>query len=182
MEKLSWDEYFTLIALMASSRGSCDRLRTACVIVKNNRIVASGYNGSVSGTSSCDEVGHLVINGHCKRTIHGERNAIDNAVADLVGATAYVVATPCPDCIKALLQNGISRIVYVGHYSNTESEYKAYVDQICADKGVKVEQIAPTPQDVLKIFAKAIHRLRGPGGLFKDLTDDDFKVLINPLL
>lgn len=181
-DKLSWDEYFTLIALMASSRGSCDRLRTACVIVKDNRIVATGYNGSVSGVSSCDEVGHLLINNHCKRTIHGERNAIDNAVAELSGATAYVVATPCPDCITAFLQNGIKRIVFVGHYDNAENEYQEYVNGLCVLKDVKVEQIAPTPQEVLRILSKAIRRLRGPGGLFQKLTDEDFNVLMMPLL
>src|SRR3989338_10472892 len=178
-DKLSWDEYFTLIALMASSRGSCNRLRTACVIVKDNRVVATGYNGSVSGVASCDEIGHKMIGNHCKRGIHGEQNAIYNATGKLAGATAYVIATPCPDCMKDLLQNGIKRIVYVGHYDNAENEYQEYVNELCRFKNVQVDRIAPTPQDVLKILAKAMRRLRGPGGLFKDLTDEDFKVLIS---
>src|SRR3989344_3686767 len=103
-ERPNWDEFFIAVATIYSSRGSCDRLRTACILVKDKRIVGAGYNGSVSGLESCDEVGHLLVDNHCLRTLHGERNAVDNSVGNLEGTTAYVIATPCLDCIKVLLQ------------------------------------------------------------------------------
>ncbi|MEK7192369.1 MAG: deaminase [Patescibacteria group bacterium] len=167
--KLSWDELFITSAVLISARGSCDRLRTACVLVKNRRIVGTGYNGSVSGLPSCDDdgVGHLLIDGHCLRTLHGEANAIHNSVADLEGATAYVVATPCLDCVKALLQNGVKRIVYVGSYENAKG--KNYVEELCRDKAVRLDQWASDVVEVLKVFQKALARLQGPGGIFRNL-------------
>jgi dCMP deaminase len=166
-ERLAWDDFFILLATLYSSRGTCDRLRTACIVVKNNRIVGAGYNGSVSGIQSCDEVGHLMVEGHCLRTIHGENNAINNSVADLEGATAYVVATPCFDCVKNLLQNGIKRIVCVGSYANSKGKPEAEV--LCELKGVELRQISDDPRYVIDLLAKALSRLREPGGIFQKL-------------
>lgn len=168
--RLSWDELYILIATIYSSRGSCDRLKTACVLVKNNRIVGAGYNGAVAGLSNCDEVGHLIIENHCLRTIHGEGNAVNNAVADLDGATAYVVATPCLDCVKNLLQNGIKRIVYIGSYVNAKG--KNYITTICQKKNVSLEQWSSEPLNVLELLEKSLKRLQESGGIFSDLNID----------
>jgi len=72
----SWDEYFLTLAKHASTRATCDRLHAGCVIVKEKRIVSTGYNGSLPGADHCDEVGHLMINNHCVATEHAERNAV----------------------------------------------------------------------------------------------------------
>lgn len=170
--RLNWDEFFIALATLYSSRGSCDRLRTACILVKNKRIVGAGYNGSVAGLESCDESGHLMINNHCRRTIHGERNAIHNSVGELDGATAYIVATPCLDCIKELLQNGIKRIVYVGSYSNAE-DWQVGV-QLCNQKEAKLSQWTASSYEVLLLLKRAVARLRSTGGLFKDLPPEAF--------
>ena len=167
-EKLSWDEFFVLLGVMYSARGSCDRLKVACVLTKDKRIVGAGYNGSVSGLESCDEVGHLMIDGHCMRTIHAERNAIDNSVANLEGGTAYITATPCLDCAKVLLQRGIKRIAYVGTYTNSKAN--EYIKEFCDKKGVILEQIFPDPSHSVNILAKALNRLRGNGGLLKEVS------------
>lgn len=167
IDKLNWDEFFVLLATMYSARASCDRLRMACVLVKDKRIVGAGYNGSVSGLDSCDEVGHLMVDNHCLRTIHGERNAIDNSVGNLEGATAYATATPCLDCVKVLLQRGIKRIVYVGSYANSKA--KEHIADFCAKKGVALEQVADDSSYALGVLAKALKRLRGPGGVLKDV-------------
>ncbi len=164
--KPEWDELFIGIALLVSSRGTCDRLRTACVLTKNNRIIGSGYNGAVAGLPNCDEVDHYMVNGHCLRTLHGEDNAIANAVSSLSGATAYIIATPCLACVKKLLQYGVSRIVYVGQYSNIAGI--EFVPEICKQKGVPLEQWSKDPADVALIFKKVFERLKGDGGLFRD--------------
>lgn len=173
LDKPSWDELFILMAAIMSSRGSCDRLRTACILVKNNRIVGAGYNGAVAGADTCDGVGHLLIDGHCKRTQHGERNAIDNAVADLDGSTAYVIATPCIDCTKSMLQMGVKRVVFVGTYHNSSDPvYNDFVKGLFERKEVEVVNISD-PKDLLLILEKAIGRLRGSGGILSRLDKVD---------
>lgn len=166
MERPSWDELFIATAVLGSSRGTCDRLRTSCVLVKNNRIIGSGYNGAVAGLDNCDDAGHLVVEGHCLRTLHGEDNAIANAVSSLDGSTAYIIATPCLNCIKKLLQYGIKRIVYVGQYSNIAG--LEHIPEICNEKNVSLEQWTGDPIKVIEIFKKIFERLQGPGGIFKN--------------
>ena len=119
----SWDEYFLNLVIMVGSRGTCDRGRSGCVIVKDKRILSTGYVGSPIGTRHCDEVGHemhTVIheNGeesrHCIRTSHAEQNAIANAArfgVALDGATLYCQMTPCYTCAKMIINSGIKRVV-----------------------------------------------------------------------
>lgn len=167
MERPSWDELFVAISVLNSSRGSCSRLRTSCVLVQDHKIVGSGYNGAVAKNPNCDEVGHLMIGDHCLRTLHGERNALANAKKDnLTGATAYVIATPCLDCVKELLQHGISRIVYVGEYKNALGS--DFIADVCNQTGASLEQLTADPKDVATIFHKIFTRLRGSGGIFKN--------------
>lgn len=70
------DLVFWFVTLAHSCLGTCDRLRTASSAEKDKRIVGIGYNGSLPGQPHCDEVGHLIIDGHCERTRHGETNLI----------------------------------------------------------------------------------------------------------
>jgi dCMP deaminase len=115
----SWDEYFMDIAKEVSSRATCDRKYVGCVIVKNKYIISTGYNGSVAGLPHCDDVGHLMVNGHCERTSHAEANAIVQAAKHGVstdGATAYITASPCWTCFKLLASAGIKRIVFGEFY------------------------------------------------------------------
>jgi dCMP deaminase len=163
----SWDEFFIAIAVIYSSRGTCDRLRTACVLVKNKRIVGAGYNGSIAGQTTCDESGHLIVNNHCVRTLHGEQNALANSRgADLQEATAYIVGTPCIGCIKELLQHNITRIVYVGYYDNGHGA--EYARDFCKKSNCSLEQFTADPEEVSSIFGKVFERLRGPGGIFQN--------------
>lgn len=169
MDRPSWDELFIAIAVLGSSRGTCDRLRTSCVLTKNNRIIGSGYNGAVSGLPNCDEADHKMIDNHCIRTLHGEENARANAVSGLDGATAYTVGTPCVKCVKSLLQDGVKRFVYVGNYDNGSGS--EFVQEICKQKGVSFEQWADDPKKVVAIFQKIFKRLQGSGGIFKDFPN-----------
>ncbi len=113
----SWDAYFMDIAREVASRATCDRKHVGCVLVKDKYLIATGYNGSVGGLAHCDEVGHMIVNGHCERTSHAEANAIVQAAKHGVstdGATAYITASPCWGCFKLLASAGVGRLVLRG--------------------------------------------------------------------
>ena len=115
-----WDTYFLRIAQVVGERSTCDRAHVGCVLVVDKRILTTGYNGSPTGQEHCDDVGHLLVDGHCVRTIHAETNAIIQAALHGVstkGATCYVTHYPCLNCTKALINAGIIRLVYETAYS-----------------------------------------------------------------
>jgi dCMP deaminase len=115
----SWDEYFIKIALAVAERSTCDRAHVGAILVKDKRILTTGFNGSPRGLDHCDNVGHLLIDGHCVRTIHAETNAIIQAALHGVstnGATCYVTHFPCINCSKTLINAGVNRIVYRNNY------------------------------------------------------------------
>lgn len=119
-----WDSYFMKIASAVSERSTCDRAAVGCVLVREKRILTTGFNGSPSGQPHCDEVGHLMVDGHCVRTIHAEMNAIIQAALHGVstrGATCYVTHFPCINCTKALINAGIVRLVYSVAYRQDEN-------------------------------------------------------------
>ena len=114
MKRPSWDEYFLSITDRVGSRATCDKNGSGCVIVLDNRIIATGYTGSVSGLPHCDEAGHDIKLGQCQRTIHAEHNAITQALKyniPLDGATMYCMIIPCEACEKMAKSLGITRIV-----------------------------------------------------------------------
>lgn len=119
----SWDEYFISLVDAVSKRATCDRGKSGCVIVKEKRIVSTGYVGSPPGMPHCDSEGHLfakaleedgTVKNHCIRTTHAEQNAICQAARagiSIEGATIYCTMTPCFTCAKLLVTCGIKRIV-----------------------------------------------------------------------
>ena len=119
-----WDDYFMDITFQVAKRGTCDRARVGAIIVRDRRILTTGYNGSPAGLPHCDEIGHLMIAGHCMRTLHAEQNAIIQAALHGVstkGSTCYVTHLPCINCTKALINAGIVRIVYGDAYRQDEN-------------------------------------------------------------
>ena len=116
----SWNEYFMDLAVTVASRSTCDRAFVGCILVnKDNRIVSTGYNGSVAGNPHCDDVGHTMRNDHCIATIHVEMNAVLYCAKEgisLKGTICYVTHFPCLNCTKALIQAGISKIYYKEGY------------------------------------------------------------------
>lgn len=134
-QRPSWDEYFLQVMHALAKRGTCDRGRTACVIVKDNQIIVSGYVGSPAGLPHCDEVGHLMKtmtnedgtqSRHCVRTLHAEQNAICQAAkrgVSINGATIYCKLAPCRTCAMLLIACGIKRVVAEYKYhSGSEAE------------------------------------------------------------
>lgn len=117
--RLSWDEYFMSIASVVSQRSTCPRKFVGAVIVKNNTILSTGYNGSLRGAPHCTDVGCMMENDHCVATIHAEANAIIHAARHGVatdGASIYVTASPCWNCFKMIVNAGINRICYGEFY------------------------------------------------------------------
>ncbi len=115
----SWDDYFMSITFQVAKRSTCDRARVGATIVKDRRILTTGYNGAPAGLPQCDEIGHLMIAGHCVRTLHAEQNAIIQAAlhgVSVAGSTIYVTHQPCLTCAKMIIKAGITRVVYGGHY------------------------------------------------------------------
>lgn len=127
MTRPSWDEYFHTLASAAATRSTCPRLAVGAVLVKGKRVIGTGYNGAPPGEAHCEDVGcnlqpcsHMsYINwttkeavpqhpdGHCKRAIHAEVNALINALVPAWGATLYTTHQPCPDCRTALEKAGV---------------------------------------------------------------------------
>lgn len=107
------------IASQVATRATCDRKHVGAVIVRDKTILTTGYNGSIRGLSHCDEVGHMMEDGHCVRTVHAEINAIAQAARNGVrteGSAIYVTASPCWPCFKAIVNAGITRIVFGEFY------------------------------------------------------------------
>jgi dCMP deaminase len=89
------------------------------VIVRDKRILTTGYNGSPRGLPHCTEVGCLIVNDHCVRTLHAEQNAIIQGAlygVDVSHSTLYVTHQPCLNCAKMIINAGIERVVYAGSY------------------------------------------------------------------
>ena len=101
MERPSWDEYFMNIALEVARRSTCPRAQVGAIIVRDKRILTTGYNGAPSGLPHCTEVGCLMRGGHCVRTLHAEQNAIIQGAlhgVSVKGGTIYVTHQPCLIC------------------------------------------------------------------------------------
>lgn len=98
-----------------------------CVVARGNRVLSQGYNGSPPGAPHCEDVGCYLVDGHCRRTIHAEHNAILWARGlgiDVRGATMYCTHKPCPECRRLLADAGIVRVYYREDYGDPTPEYQ----------------------------------------------------------
>jgi len=128
-----WDSYFMEMAQVASKRSTCMRRSVGAVIVKDKRLLATGYNGTPRGMAHCEEVGCLrtklnVPSGKMHelcRGIHAEQNAVIQAAVHGVsvdGGTLYCTHQPCVVCTKILINAGIKKIVYANPYPDELAE------------------------------------------------------------
>jgi dCMP deaminase len=123
----SWDEYFLSIAKLVSKRSTCLRRKVGAVLVKDKRILATGYNGAPSNIQHCEKAGCLreklaIPSGErhelC-RGLHGEQNALLQAAlhgVSVKGAKVYATTQPCIICVKMLINAGIKELVIAGPY------------------------------------------------------------------
>ena len=129
----SWENYFMDITNLVAKRSTCTRRAVGAIIVKDRRILATGYNGAPSHVRHCAETGCLreqmnVPSGErhelC-RGIHAEQNAIIQAAyhgASIKGGTLYCTNLPCSICAKMIINAGIVEIVYQSGYADTISK------------------------------------------------------------
>ena len=146
MNRPSWDEYFMEMAELARTRTTCLRRGVGAVIVKDNRVLATGYNGSPKGIAHCEEVGCLrqqmnVPSGKMHelcRGLHAEQNAIIQAAcmgSSIEGATLYCTTQPCVICTKMIINAGIKRVVIKESYPDELAQ------QMIKEAGIQVDII-----------------------------------------
>lgn len=126
------------IAKEVATRATCDRKHVGAVIVRDKSILATGYNGSIKGSSHCDEVGHMMVDNHCVRTIHAEANAIIQAAHNgvrIAEACIYVTASPCWNCFKMIANAGITRIAYNEFYRDER------IFEFAGQLGIELSQV-----------------------------------------
>jgi dCMP deaminase len=128
-KRLSWDEYFMSIAHLVANRSTCLRRQVGAVLVKDNRILCTGYNGAPSGLRHCLEIGCLreklgIPSGErhelC-RGLHAEQNTLVQAARHgivVADSTLYCTTFPCVICAKMLINAGVIGIVYSDGYSD----------------------------------------------------------------
>lgn len=148
MERININDYYMNIAVQVSLRSTCARRRVGAVIVKNNNILATGYNGSPSGLPNCIE-----HNNRCYRSkhnipsgealdkcyaVHAEQNALMNALKngnDLQGASIYVTTFPCSTCAKFIIQTGIKELYYIDTYNDE------FTKELLKESGVQLRSV-----------------------------------------
>jgi len=133
MERLSWDDYFMEITRLVAKRSTCLRRQVGAIIVRDKRILATGYNGAPRGLAHCSETGCLrekmgVPSGQKQelcRGLHAEQNAIIQAAlsgVSIAESQLYSVTQPCVVCAKMIINAGIKRIVFEEGYPDPLAE------------------------------------------------------------
>ena len=121
-----WPVYFMRLANLIASRATCPRRAVGAIFERDRRMLATGYNGSPTGAQHCTDVGCLMDNGHCRRTVHAETNAIATAArhgVSLLDSTLYVTTLPCWTCYLIVKQVGTRKIVYRDDYHSKEVDW-----------------------------------------------------------
>lgn len=155
---ISWDEYFMGVALLAAQRSKDPNTQVgACIVDGENRILSTGYNGFPHGCSD-DEFpwnrDEALGETKYQFVVHAELNAILNASGkSLAGSKVYVALFPCNECAKAIIQSGISEVIYLSDkYHNTPSTEASR--KMLTAAGVKLTQIKPTKAQLLLNFGE----------------------------
>lgn len=146
-ERPSWQEYFLNITRLVAERSTCTRRKVGAILVRDKRVITTGYNGVPSGINHCADVGCLrdklkVPSGErhelC-RGLHAEQNAIIQAAThgvSILGCTLYCTNMPCSICSKMLINAGIVKIYYGEGYADLLGE------EMLREAGIEVIQIS----------------------------------------
>ena len=147
----TWEEYFMGILDAVALRGTCLRAKCGCVIVRDNVLLSTGYNGAPAGAPQCDEVGCLLeevkhtdghVSTHCRRTVHAEANAILQAAkngVEIMNSTLYCGMTPCRDCAMLIVNSGIEKVIVKKDYHESTETKEMF-------KNAQVELIILNPE------------------------------------
>ncbi|MCF6408555.1 ComE operon protein 2 [Pseudalkalibacillus salsuginis] len=177
MGRISWNQYFMAQSSLLALRSTCERLAVGATIVRDKRIIAGGYNGSISGGVHCRDEGCYVIEGHCVRTIHAEMNALLQCAKFGVltdGAEIYVTHFPCLQCCKAIIQSGIKKVYYAADYKN-----HPYAIDLFKQSGVETELVVLEDQYDLTSSAKQDLAIELLEELSKHTDDEDILGRLN---
>ena len=158
---ISWDEYFMAVALLAAERSKDPNTQVgACIVDADNRIVSTGYNGFPYGCSD-DEYpwsreGEDAAETKYGYVVHAELNAILNARGrNVAGTRIYVALFPCNECAKAIIQAGISEVVYLSDkYANTPGTLIS--KRMLRSAGVTLRQLVPEKESLTLDFRKGL--------------------------
>ena len=146
MVRPSWDEYFISIAKEVAKRSTCMRRHVGAILVKDKRILTTGYNGAPAGLRHCEEVGCMRENESIPsgerhelcRGLHAEQNAIIQAAyygISIAGSVLYCTNFPCAICSKMLINAGVKTVYYENGYNDPLSE------RLLSEAGVKVQRL-----------------------------------------
>jgi dCMP deaminase len=152
-KRLGWQEYFMSVAHLISRRATCTRGHIGAVIVRENSILSTGYNGAPSGLPHCNDSNCRIyrsihpdgtVEENCVNTIHAEMNAIAQAAkhgVSIKDSDIYITASPCIHCLKVLINVGIKTIYY-------DKPYKIeHIDELLRLSGIRLVQVnMPTDQ------------------------------------
>jgi dCMP deaminase len=171
MNRPSWHEYFMMLAKLVSVRSTCNSRKIGAIIVRSNRILATGYNGAVHGAPHCIDRGpdfclRRSIGAHdadkynyCLSS-HAEVNAIDQAArfgTSLEGAVLYCTLEPCNWCFKQLIQAGIREIYFEEVYDSKNKDFDLYWRRIMeSHEGIRVFQQVTISREALEMMLQVL--------------------------
>ena len=171
MNRPSWHEYFMMLAKMVSVRSTCNSRKIGAVIVKDNRILSTGYNGAVHGAPHCTDRGpdycfRRTIGAHdgekynyCVSS-HAEVNAVDQAARfgiSLDGSAVYCTLEPCNWCFKQLIQAGIKEIYFEEAYESQNKDFDSHWRRIMeSHKAVQVFERISVSQEAIDMVMEVL--------------------------
>lgn len=175
----SWDEYFMMAAKLIATMATCPKLRVGTVVVKNRRIITSGFNGAPPGHPHCTEVGCLTFEGEgtsCRRVVHSEHNAVLQDSRNVEGGSLYTTYLPCIDCMKAIISARIAEVIYEDEYKSYKHKEKYQASKsFAAQAGIKLRQIPPVNMvEVLSRYYSQLHESAKDFKKEEPLMDADF--------
>ncbi|MDD3480637.1 MAG: dCMP deaminase family protein [Patescibacteria group bacterium] len=164
----NWNEYFMLIAKLASTRSTCLSRPAGAVIVKDKQILATGYNGSMPGVEHCTDEGSCYRRrsgasdegkyDNC-RSIHAEANAIAQAARhgiDIQGSEIYVTMYPCYVCTKLLASAGIKKVYYEYEYKSPNKSRDKLWEEAVVKAGIKKEKVKLSEETLRKTILSLV--------------------------
>lgn len=148
MERPPWPQYFMAITKLVASRSTCIRRKVGAILVKDKRILCTGYNGAPSGLKHCEEIGCIRANSSVAsgerhelcRGLHAEQNVIVQAAyygIPIAKSDLYCTNKPCSICAKLIINAGIKRIFFEEDYNDALS------DLLLNEAGVEVIKLNP---------------------------------------
>lgn len=161
LDRPDWDSYFMDIVQIVKNRSSCIRRQVGALLVKDHRIITTGYNGAPAGMAHCGDLGGCLRmkmgfapgTGHeyC-RALHAEQNAIMQASimgVSISDATLYCTDSPCTLCAKMLIGVGVRRVVFLGEYPD-----RLAMD-LFAEAGIPLERYNPDTRQTERYLSEA---------------------------